>query len=620
MFLGEGVLELGVGVGGDIGRQLQRLLHHVVGLGRAEVDDFALVGAVRDGRGLFGLGVVLGAEREVARQAQAVLQHRDIERGGVLERLGRAVEPVVARHQTADGVGARLGERTVGIEDRRRRVPLVVERTPQHAAALLRITHRLTVVVVRIVEVIADLQPFEHLRGDLRTEVHRAVGVGREVEQAVVVVQTPRKVVADLAVRTADRDVVRLGDHRILVKCVVVVRIAVVDILAVGFDRRFELVAREFALAEGVEPRTRKVLRVVEARRLVEAVVVPCVVEEARIDVTVVHDVGNGRGLLDGDVARVVDRELVGEFARVLGGDEHHAVGCARTVDGGRSCVLEHRDRLDVVGVEHRGVALDAVDQHQSRSARADRRLAADVVRRRAVGLAVGQRNIEVGHGALQHLRDVGHGTVLQKFRGDLVDGARQVGLLLRAVAHDHHLVDERGVLLQLHGDERTVADRDFGSGVAQRRDLQHGAVSQTLERERAVGPGTHAAGGSLDDHRGPDNGLARGIPDDALNGLRHSGTLPGGGKVNLAVADLDFDLVVRQQLFQRRTHVDIRDGDADDLVGIDRRTRVVERVARLLGNPPEHLFELGIPEIQRHFLRPGRQGRPGYTKQHQKE
>ena len=148
---------------------------------------------------------------------------------------------------------------------------------------------------------------------------------------------------------------------------------------------------------------------------------------------------------------------------------------------------------------------------------------------------------------------------------------------------------------------------------------MQHGAVSQTLERERAVSPGTHAAGGSLDDHRGPDNGLARGIPDDALNGLRHSGTLPGGGKVNLAVADLDFDLVVRQQLFQRRTHVDIRDGDADDLVGIDRRTRIVERVARLLGNPPEHLFELGIPEIQRHFLRPGRQGRPGYTKQHQK-
>ena len=47
---------------------------------------------------------------------------------------------------------------------------------------------------------------------------------------------------------------------------------------------------------------------------------------------------------------------------------------------------------------------------------------------------------------------------------------------------------------------------------------------------------------------------------------------------------------------------------------------REIERVARLLGNPPEHLFELGIPEIQRHFLRPGRQGRPGYTKQHQKE
>ena len=92
-----------------------------------------------------------------------------------------------------------------------------------------------------------------------------------------------------------------------------------------------------------------------------------------------------------------------------------------------------------------------------------------------------------------------------------------------------------------------------------------------------------------------------------------------GGGKIDLTVTDLYLDLVGRQQLLQRRTHVDILDGDAHDLVGIDRRTRIVERVARLLGNPPEHLFELGIPEIQRHFLRPGRQGRPGYTKQHQK-
>ena len=163
VLLGEGVLEFGVGVGGHIGRQLQRLLHHVVGLGRAEIDSFALVGTVRNGSGLLGFGVVLGAEREVARQVQAVFQHRDVECGGVFERLGRTVEPIVARHQSADGIGARLGQRTVGIEDRRRGMPLIVDRTPQHAATLLRIAHRLTIAVVRIVEVIAYFQPFEHL-------------------------------------------------------------------------------------------------------------------------------------------------------------------------------------------------------------------------------------------------------------------------------------------------------------------------------------------------------------------------------------------------------------------------------------------------------------------------
>ena len=60
-------------------------------------------------------------------------------------------------------------------------------------------------------------------------------------------------------------------------------------------------------------------------------------------------------------------------------------------------------------------------------------------------------------------------------------------------------------------------------------------------------------------------------------------------------------------------------DGDAHDLVGIDRRTRIIERVARLLGDPPEHLFEFGIPEVQRHFLRPNRRDSSGSTKQHQK-
>ena len=274
---------------------------------------------------------------------------------------------------------------------------------------------------------------------------------------------------ADLAVRTADRNVVRLCDHRILVERVVVVRIAVVNVLTVGIDGRFELVTREFALAEGVEPRTRKVLRVIEARRFVETVVIPCVVEKARIDVPVVHDVGNGRRLLDGNVARVVDRELVRKLSRILGGDEHYAVGCARTVDGSRGSVFEHRNRLDVVRVEHRGVALDTVDQHQSRSARTDRRLAADVVRRRTVGFAVGQRDIEVGNGTLQHLRDISHWTVFQKVRRNLVNSACQVSPLLRAVAHDHHLVDELGVLFQFDRDERAVADRHLRGRISQR-------------------------------------------------------------------------------------------------------------------------------------------------------
>ena len=72
---------------------------------------------------------------------------------------------------------------------------------------------------------------------------------------------------------------------------------------------------------------------------------------------------------------RVADDVVVRDLARVhppaafelhfgiarltlLGGDEHHTVGTARTVEGGRSCIFEYRDVFDVVGVDRREIAV----------------------------------------------------------------------------------------------------------------------------------------------------------------------------------------------------------------------------------------------------------------------
>ena len=54
------------------------------------------------------------------------------------------------------------------------------------------------------------------------------------------------------------------------------------------------------------------------------------------------------------DAETVVDTDVEGDLlaAALLGGDEHHAVGGAGTVQGGGSRVLQDGDRLDVIGVD----------------------------------------------------------------------------------------------------------------------------------------------------------------------------------------------------------------------------------------------------------------------------
>ena len=36
----------------------------------------------------------------------------------------------------------------------------------------------------------------------------------------------------------------------------------------------------------------------------------------------------------------------------LLGDNDHHAIGCARAIDAGSSCILEHGDALDVINVD----------------------------------------------------------------------------------------------------------------------------------------------------------------------------------------------------------------------------------------------------------------------------
>ena len=83
--------------------------------------------------------------------------------------------------------------------------------------------------------------------------------------------------------------------------------------------------------------------------------------------------VGRGRGTGDGEIAVVRHLGLLVVLA-ALGGDQDDAERAAGAVDGGRSGVLENRDRLDVVRVDAVGIGFHAVDQDQRAAAVGRRR------------------------------------------------------------------------------------------------------------------------------------------------------------------------------------------------------------------------------------------------------
>ena len=79
------------------------------------------------------------------------------------------------------------------------------------------------------------------------------------------------------------------------------------------------------------------------------------------------HEVRPRRVVGDAVPAVVIDAELA--FLAALGGDEDDARRTLRTVNGRRRGVLQDGDALDVIGVELDERALDAVHQHQRRTA-----------------------------------------------------------------------------------------------------------------------------------------------------------------------------------------------------------------------------------------------------------
>ena len=265
---------------------------------------------------------------------------------------------------------------------------------------------------------------------------------------------------------------------------------------------------------------------------------------------------GDGRrtvlGLEVGPEAGLLERyrTVVGHadtllLAAALGGDEDDAVLGHRTVKGGCGRALQHRDALDVVGVDvrhavtevHRGIRVgvvgararsDRVAHHRNTvddverlvGAVVERRVAAQRDTHRAAGARTGRRHGQTGHLAVEVAHPVRGGRLREDVAVDLRDGVthRFLGAGQTEGRHDH-FVNLLRSLLERYVEACAGADRNLLRVVAQGLENQGGIVARHLDGVAAVDTRDDAVGRVLDQNRGSDHRrFAVRVVDDTRN------------------------------------------------------------------------------------------------------
>ena len=244
-----------------------------------------------------------------------------------------------------------------------------------------------------------------------------------------------------------------------------------------------------------------------------------------------VHDVvvAIGRLQTGGELARIVERSTA--LLALLGGDDNHTGHSACTIDRGSRTVLEHGERLDIVGV-------------QTSHSRRNQRLG--IARRKLVGGHIhvilinhtidypkGLRitingcgatdtnfgsctectthigNLHTCHTSFERTAHV-VGTGLHHSIGFQVGrSTRKHTLVDLAHTGDDHLFDDLLIRFEHNGKIRLALQGDFLCPHADVRNHQRLGIVRYTKAELAVDVGGCARLRALDDNRGTDNGLS---------------------------------------------------------------------------------------------------------------
>ena len=305
------------------------------------------------------------------------------------------------------------------------------------------------------------------------------------------------------------------------------------------------------------------------------------------------------RRVLESGVPVVGERRT--RFRTALGRDEDDAVGASHAIGSHRCGVLQHRDRLDDVGVEHAQVtALHTVHDNQ-RTAVAEGRDTADVdfglVHADFAG-ALGRD--ESGHLPDQRRTDVGDG-----FRIDLVvldhpHRRRQRRFLLGTVTDDD-LLDLVGVGLHGHVDARAAADRHLLGLHAHEREDQHGVLREVAEGVFTLFVGHGPRSGAFHDDRGTDQ-RSRRIGHPARHGEGRGLLSALFGDHDVLALDLIGQVGVAQGLVEHARHRFVPHGEVDAHARQDRIV-VGDAFVGLGFYLPENFGQRGVFQVEGDFI-----------------
>ena len=287
------------------------------------------------------------------------------------------------------------------------------------------------------------------------------IGLRIVIKETIVFVETTGEVIVELTIRTGDGEILVVAEGMILIQQVIPVgTFGIIDVASlrtngtVGNHRA--KVTRLVTTLILLQPSDRELLCLVDTRgiRLVKAII--SIVEVLCPYITVRNHVRHVLRRLE--VVAGCINHLWLPLLRTLRGNQDDTEWRTGTINSGSSGILQDGNALNIIRVQHRGITLHPIDQHQSATP-VDRSSTTHVEVGRTSRFTIGQRDVQVRNDTLQHLGSICRRTTLEYITRHLLHSSGQIHLLLRTITYDNDLFEILCILFNRDLQRGTIID-----------------------------------------------------------------------------------------------------------------------------------------------------------------